>query len=222
MYIKAFVFDFDNTLLASDYLVVGSFFKGYEKVMGKKVGIEEVINHYGPDEEGVFYGLMKDKEKAALAFKYYLEEYEELEKKLFKNGFDKEYLTLLKNIKNNGFKLFLVTGRSDESTMISLKYFGLENLFDGIYCGSFYGVNKPDSFRKLEKDNSLSSDEIIYFGDTLNDIKSCKEVDIKICSVGMYVDDKSKQLLKENNNFKVVNTFEELKEFINYLINTKK
>ncbi len=219
MNIKAFVFDFDNTLLNSDYLVVGSFFKGYEKVMGKKVSIEEVISNYGPDEEGVFYRLMKNKEKAALAFKYYLEEYELLEEKLFKDGFDKEYLELLKSIKDKGFKLFLVTGRSKDSTLISLKYFNLEDIFDDIYCGSFYGVNKPDSFKKLEKDYSLTNDQLIYFGDTLNDINSCKEVDVKICSVGMYVDEKSKNVLKENNNFKVVNTFAELKEFIDSLIN---
>lgn len=222
MNIKAFVFDFDNTLLASDELVVRSFFKGYEKVMGKKVSIEEVISHYGPDEEGVFYGIMQDREKANLAFKYYLEEYESLEKELFRDGFNKKYINILKNIKNNGYKLYLLTGRSKRSTIISLKYFGLEELFDDVYCGSFYGVNKPESFRKLEKDYSLSNDEIIYFGDTMNDIKSCKEVDVKICSVSMYIDEKNRQLLKQNNDFRVVDTLDELEDFIGEIIKENK
>lgn len=220
--IKAFVFDFDNTLLPSDELVVRSFFKGYEKVTGKKASIEEVISHYGPDEKGVFYGILNDKEKAEEAFIVYLEEYKKLQSTLFKDGFNKKYYSILKNIKEEGFKIIVLTGRSRESSILSLDYFGLSNLIDGLYSGSFYGVNKSDSFKKLFKDFSLSNEEVIYFGDTLNDIKSCKEVNVNICSVTMYIDRKNAEILKENNKYRVVSSLDELNDFIKNLIKENK
>ncbi len=219
--IKAFVFDFDNTLLASDELVGISFFYGYKKVMGKDVTLKEIVKCYGPEEAGVFYGLIKDETKAKEAYKYYLEKYEELQKELFKDGFDKKYLNILKKIKDNGFKLLLLTGRSLKSTEISLDYFGLSDLFEKIYSGSFYGVNKPDNLRKLMNDYALNNDEIVYFGDTLNDIKSCNEVNVNCASFGVYVSDKNKEELKKNNSYKYIGTLDDLSNFIDEAITLK-
>ncbi len=214
--IKAFVFDFDNTLVYSDILVVISFLEAYKKVFNQELKIEDIVKNYGPSEEGIFFNLSNDKEKSEKAFKEYLTLYGKYQS-LYAPLLAKDYYNLFKIIKDNNFKLFIITGRSEESLKISLDFYKLNDYFDGYYYGSTKGVNKPDSFKKLMDEYHLKNDEIIYFGDTRNDIKSCKEVNIPLFSVTLFYNEEYYlKIKKENQN--IINSYKELNEVILKLI----
>jgi len=69
------------------------------------------------------------------------------------------------------------------------------NIFDFIYESSSI-LSKSIALRKMMKEQQLDNDQIIYIGDEIRDIKSCRKVDIKIISVAWGFN--SKRSLKEN------------------------
>lgn len=216
--IKGFVFDFDNTILHSDELILKAFKKAYKDVTNKNIDFKEIVANYGPSEEGMFLKLINDEKKAKEAFNLYLINYEIYQKELFKS-LKPFYYEMFNKIKENGFKLFIVTGRSEESLKLSLSYFELNKYIDKYYYGSINGVNKPDSFNKLETENNLKSEELVYFGDSFNDIKSCKEANILLYSVGIYYDKSyQEELEKRYNKDYVIHNEDEFKEVVLKLI----
>ena len=44
-------------------------------------------------------------------------------------------------------------------------------------------MNKASNIKKLLLENNYSNDEVIYIGDSINDIKACNEANIDIISV---------------------------------------
>lgn len=216
--IKGFVFDFDNTILDSDKLILKAFKNAYKDVTNKDIELKEIIANYGPSEEGMFLKLINDKDEAKKAFNLYLSYYEIYQKELF-TSLKPFYYEIFSKIKEEGYKLFIVTGRSEESLKLSLSYFNLNKYIDKYYFGSLEGVNKPDSFKKLEIENNLNNEELVYFGDSFNDIKSCKTANILLYSVGIYYDKSYQEGLEKryNKNY-VIHDENEFKEVILKLI----
>lgn len=218
--IKAFVFDFDGTLSYTDEFIVRTMMEAFKNILNKDLTVEEIINNYGPSEEGVILNILdKDEEKAKLVFDEYLKLY-----KVNHDKYDKEidpiFYEIFENIKRNNFKLIVLTGRSEKTLNISLDQFKIRKYIDSYYFGSVLGVNKPDSFKKLEEDNKISNDEIVYFGDSKNDIKSCLEAKVKLYSVTYYNKNQEEEIKKLNPN--VITSLDELKEVVDKLISENK
>lgn len=57
--------------------------------------------------------------------------------------------------------------------------------------------NKAKKIKKMIRNNHLNAHEVIYIGDEVRDIHSCKEIGIKIIAVSRWYDNET--LLKENN-----------------------
>ena len=58
-------------------------------------------------------------------------------------------------------------------------------MFDKVKTGNPFKNNKAENFRELLADYKLQPDEMIYIGDTVSDIVSCREVGIRCLSVFM-------------------------------------
>ncbi len=210
--VKVVAFDFDGTL-ANSFDLVNKCIVKVLKEFNVNISEEEFYKVYGPTERGIFINLT-DENKGKLMFDRYME--------LYKNYHD-EYLNklhdgvveVLNYLKEKGVTVVLLTGRSYESTVVSLDKFKLNNTFKKIYTGSDKGVNKPDNFKQLFKDFNVTNEECIYIGDSLKDIKSCKEVGIKILSISINDGESRLDQLKENNPLTFTNyqdLFVELKK----------
>ena len=122
---------------------------------------------------------------------------------------------LLDHLKDKGVKIVLLTGRSKESTEISLAYFGLNKYFTKVYTGSKNGSNKSFNFTKVMKDFSCSSKDIIYIGDSKKDVQECQKSNIKILSINF--DNERLAKIKEINNLSYSSFIELEKELNKYL-----
>lgn len=204
-------FDFDGTL-ASSFDLVNRCIIEVVKENGVSITESDLIPYYGPTEEGMINNILKCDIKDN--FKKYLRYYSEYHN-IYLNHLNPYVNELLNHLQNKGVMLVLLTGRSQESTDISLAYFSLNKYFSKIYTGSKNGPNKSENFKKLMNDFSCTSDDIIYIGDSKKDIMECQKSNIKIFSINF--DNTRLERLKELNKYSF-SSFVELEKEINKVI----
>ncbi len=204
-------FDFDGTLASSFSLINKCIFKVLEEE-GIHMDESSLGPYFGPTEEGMINHILNNENRAN--FEKYLKYYSEYHNVLL-NALNPYCIELLEHLKNKGITLVLLTGRSLESTLISLSYFGLNKYFEKIYVGSKDRGVKKENFKKLMKDFSCTNKDIIYIGDSKKDILDCLALDIKILSINF--DNNRLIKLKELNKFCYSN-FIDLEQELNKLI----
>ncbi len=214
---KVIVFDFDGTILNTEPFIGKLIYETYLKFTNKKLTLEDILSHYGPSEDGMLINLNDGSYDNEEAFKYYLEKYKKMHEEFFTH-IDKNLKNIFEYLKSLDIDTYIVTGRSKESLDISLDILDIRKYFKGYYVGSKKGINKPTSIKNLMNDHGYSNNELLYIGDTVNDIYSMNEVDVKIISIALY-NLKNYDKLNELNPNMVVKDYLELdskiKEFIN-------
>lgn len=88
----------------------------------------------------------------------------------------KETLSLLKS---SGRKLFILSNGQREFSIPEIKYLGIYDYFDGIYCSADVGICKPDvNFYKylIEKEKLNISECIMIGNDHTTDIKGANDI----------------------------------------------
>ncbi|MDE5654606.1 MAG: HAD family hydrolase, partial [Clostridia bacterium] len=93
-------------------------------------------------------------------------------------------LALLSNLKQEGYKLVLISNKYDGATKdLARKFFG--NLFDGAYGSRDNVPAKPDRdlFDLACKENNLATDGIIYVGDSEVDCEFASNCDMTLIAV---------------------------------------
>ena len=213
---KVIIFDFDGTILNTEPFIGRLIYETYLKFTGKKLTLEDILRNYGPSEDGMLINLNDGSYDSNEAFEYYLKMYKKMHEEFFTH-IDKNLKNIFEYLKSNDIDTYIITGRSKESLDISLDILDIRKYFKGYYTGSKKGINKPASIRNLMNDHNYNNKELIYIGDTVNDIYSMKEVDVKIISIALY-NLKNYDKLNELNPFNVVKDYKELdskiKEFI--------
>ena len=204
------IFDFDGTLVDSFLLENKSMVYAINRAGNLSIDEKNIISFYGPTEKGIIKKLVTE-DKFNQAWEDFLSFYSK-ESINYKPSDD--MIKLLSDLKDDGFPLYLITGRGKETLDISLKISGIADLFIDEYTGSDFGINKDVSVLKLIKDHDLSKEDLIYIGDTVEDIKTMSKIDINIISVGYYHDKKYQQKLRELNEGKVARNILELRKII--------
>lgn len=212
---KIVVFDFDGTLANSLPLIGYCFEKSLANYLKEEVKEEDVFKYSGPTEKGIIKKIVKP-EDFLTAFKKYLEIYNEKHDEYIKE-IDVNLINLLTDLKNKKITVVLATGRGRESTIISFKRLGLNKYFDGIYTGSLVRVNKADSLKKIMKKYDVTSNDVIYIGDTYADYLEMSKVNIKLLSV-LYYNMADELRLKGVNVENLVYSIKELKTKIEEFI----
>jgi phosphoglycolate phosphatase len=179
MAVKAIVFDFDGTLADTYHAFVeianrlsGEF--GYKPVNPED---QDKLKHLSVRE------LIKQSEISPLKIPFVLNKVtSELRQKIQDikpiNGIP----IFLKELKDNGYLLGIITSNLHENVLSFLKINNLEHLFDFIYSGTtLFGKHKV--INQLLKQHKLIPNEIIYVGDETRDIRSAQKSKVKVIAV---------------------------------------
>lgn len=206
---KAVVFDFDGTLSNSFPLVTGKITEAIAMFRKEELTEEENNSIYGPTEEGIILKLIKDKGEAKECFLRYLDLYNEYHEELLPD-FIPGIRELLEELNKRNIPVFLLTGRSKESTMITLTKFNAFKYFKAIYTGGLYGEVKEELLNELASIHHYNKEDLVYIGDSLHDVPQCRRANVDIISVS-YANTDSYEKLEEINKGNVAKTVEELK-----------
>lgn len=207
---KAVVFDFDGTLSNSFPLVAGKITEAIAMFRKEELTEEENNSIYGPTEEGIILKLIKDKGEAKECFLRYLDLYNQYHEELLPD-FIPGIRELLEELNKRNIPVFLLTGRSKESTMITLTKFNAFKYFKAIYTGGLYGEVKEELLNELASIHHYNKEDLVYIGDSLHDVPQCRRANVDIISVS-YANTDSYEKLDEINKGNVAKTVEELKE----------
>ena len=206
---KAVVFDFDGTLSNSFLLVAGKITEAIAMFRKEELTEEENNSIYGPTEEGIILKLIKDKGEAKECFLRYLDLYNEYHEELLPD-FIPGIRELLEELNKRNIPVYLLTGRSKESTMITLTKFNAFKYFKAIYTGGLYGEVKEELLNELASIHHYNKEDLVYIGDSLHDVPQCRRANVDIISVS-YANTDSYEKLEEINKGNVAKTVEELK-----------
>ena len=206
---KAVVFDFDGTLSNSFPLVAGKITEAIAMFRKEELTEEENNSIYGPTEEGIILKLIKDKGEAKECFLRYLDLYNQYHEELLPD-FIPGIRELLEELNKRNIPVFLLTGRSKESTMITLTKFNAFKYFKAIYTGGLYGEVKEELLNELASIHHYNKEDLVYIGDSLHDVPQCRRANVDIISVS-YANTDSYEKLDEINKGNVAKTVEELK-----------
>lgn len=214
---KVVIFDFDGTLVSSFPFIERVINETSMKVLNKTFTKEEIKASYGTDEKGILMTLFKDKYNDK-AFTTLLNIYKSLHHEYFTTFID-GILDILIMLKNNNIPMYILTGRSKETLLISLDVLNASQYFEGYYVGNPHELNKVENLNKLCKEHKYKKRHCVYVGDSIKDIISCEEADVDIISVN-YDRDPHAAPLSEFNK-KVANTVDELKTMLKKLTKIK-
>ena len=206
---KAVVFDFDGTLSNSFPLVAQKITEAIAMFRKEELTEEENNSIYGPTEEGIILKLIKDKGEAKECFLRYLDLYNQYHEELLPD-FIPGIRELLEELNRRNIPVYLLTGRSKESTMITLTKFNAFKYFKAIYTGGLYGEVKEELLNELASIHHYNKEDLVYIGDSLHDVPQCRRANVDIISVS-YANTDSYEKLEEINKGNVAKTVEELK-----------
>lgn len=193
--INGIIFDLDGTLADTLYVSIASFKKSLEPLIGKTLSQKEIMDTFGPTEEGTVRALASEHFEKGISD--YLINYKSLHH-ICPKPFD-GIIEVLDYLKKKQIPLAIVTGKGSISTKISLDFLRLTNYFDIIETGSPYYSIKDESIKRvLEIWKNFNKKSIIYVGDTIVDIEASNNVGIPIISVA-WSDLANKKLLEKFN-----------------------
>ncbi len=97
---------------------------------------------------------------------------------------------------------------------ITLEKLGLTTLFDEVLCGSEILPNKQANIEYLLRKYAISKEEFCYIGDTLQDIKDCRQAGVRCFSAAWQESSHADILEKENPDY-VFDCVNDLYEYFN-------
>ena len=177
--VKLVAFDLDGTIGDTIPFCIAAFKKAVEPYVRHELSENEIVQTFGLNEEGMIKQVAGRYWQEALAEFYLL--YEQMHGMCPRpfQGIPE----LLKELKSEySLPLALITGKGARSCSISLKQFGLESYFDSIETGSPEKNRKSEVIENLLRNYCLSPHEILYVGDTVSDVLSCRQAGVECLS----------------------------------------
>jgi len=163
------LFDFDGTIMDTNDIIIKSWQHTFQTLEGRERSLEEILETFGEPLRITMERILPDfdTEKAIEIYRsYQFEHYRELIE-LFPGM--KE---LIEGLKQEGYKLGVVTSRLRNSTEIGLKKYGLIGCFGTIVTADDTNKHKPDPepIRIALKKLNSEPQETIMIGDSMFDV----------------------------------------------------
>ncbi len=177
---KNLIFDLDGTLGDTLPICIKAFQHSIGPFLQHNLTEAEITRHFGISEEGIISSLLPDNSKAGLAA--FLDYYSYL---LEKNpepfpGVQQ----LLHVLQDKGHFITMVTGKSLQTAMITLKKFNIAHYFHDIFHGSPTGEIKTHCINELIHKHILNKNETVYIGDAVSDIIASHNCGIQVIAAG--------------------------------------
>lgn len=179
--IDTLLFDLDGTLVDTNELIISSFLHTLGKYYPDKYKREDVLPFMGPTLTDTFAGIDPDRaEEMILEYRTFNTENHDLLVKEFMGVHE-----TIKTLKENGFKLAIVSTKILATVMKGLKLTKIDSYFDTIVTLDHVTNAKPDPesiFLALEQLKS-SNERAIMVGDNYHDILAGKNAGTKTAGV---------------------------------------
>lgn len=174
--LRGVIFDLDGTLADTLPLAITAFRRAIEPLTGRTLTDAEIIATFGPSEEGMIRVLAPAHYDAALAD--YLRHYEALHD-MVPDPFP-EMWELLADLKARGVRLGLVTGKGARSAWLSLRRFGLEDVFETVETGDPTGPRKAEGIGRILAGWGIEPPEAVYVGDAPSDVTAARVAGVAV------------------------------------------
>ena len=173
------IFDFDGTLAETFPLIFKAVYAAYEKLGMRPPDRETVYANFGPHELGLLLRLNPD--RAFELFDAYLAATKQMVAAAGLTPFD-GVEKVLATAQNMGYKLAIITNKSRESLDLTLDAINLRKYFLLLKWGGESGSMKPLRLREVLREFDMSPQQAAYIGDSVADIKDCRQAGVKIFS----------------------------------------
>jgi phosphoglycolate phosphatase/pyrophosphatase PpaX len=205
--IQGIIFDFDGTLADTLPLCIRAFRSSIEPRLGRSVSDAEIIATFGPSERGTIKALIPQAYEEGVAA--YLEHYEQYHADypdLFPG-----IQTLLGKLQQRNVRLALVTGKGEQSALMSLAFYQLTPYFSAFGYGDLSANSKTGNINRIVTDWQVRPEDVLYVGDAPSDILACRQAGVPIAAAAWASTAEPEQLaeLKPDALFASVGAFHE-------------
>lgn len=183
MAIHSILFDFDGTVANTNGLVIGSWKHVYRVLKGIEQSEDEIKKTFGEP-----LGVSMEKAFPETPVDEAIAIYRSHQKDIFEEMIEPfpGMVDLIKGLKAKGYKVAITTSRMYNSTMVGLRKFGLDEVFDAIVTSNDTTKHKPDPEPVLITLDKLGAkpEEALMIGDSMFDIKCAHNAGVKAVLVG--------------------------------------
>lgn len=170
------IFDLDGCLIDSSEVQKAAFFGSYEEIVGDDncPSYEDYIKQTGNSVDGMLKNLGLPAEMA--------DPFRRISSKAVdKININWEAMELIRELRDQGCKIALCTGKDHDRTVDILKYYHVITLFDVLICADDVAEPKPSAVPILEAIKCLGceKEDVIMIGDGYNDIISAQNAGVK-------------------------------------------
>lgn len=178
--IKAFLFDFDGTLIDTNDLIFESYKYAFRTVLKREIGMEEILSLYG---RPLYSSLMEYGECGEELYRTY-RHFNETRHDALAKPFDGA-CEGVRELKRKGYAVGIVTSKRLGLVMRGLAVLDMEDEFSVIVTPDDTDKAKPDPEPVLCacKKLGIQPCEAIYVGDTEFDLEAGNAAGARICAV---------------------------------------
>lgn len=197
--LSCIIFDIDGTIARSNDLIFASFNHVASKYLGKQLTQQEVLNLFGPPEEG---GLMRILETSQVSSAmddlcaFYGQNHERMA------SLHPGIAAILHFLKDRHVHLAVFTGKGRRTTTMTLEGLGVHSLFGKIVTGSDVHRHKPspEGILNIIDHFNLKAEEVLMVGDSVSDVRAARDAGVSVASVLWDAHDRA-AVLKEQGDF---------------------
>jgi 3-amino-5-hydroxybenzoic acid synthesis related protein len=213
---KGIVFDFDGVIIDSLDIQKKALAESYKIIVGDGMPpISEFIKHSGDSLRNIFFKMNLPLEM--------IEPFKRISQK--NDGLIKVYpgiKTLLRRLRENGFRCGLCTGKDSLRTLQLLQKLHLNHYFQTVVCSDNVENPKPyaDSLILAAGNLGVRLEDIVMIGDSCNDIDCAKNAGVR--SIAVTWGNMGKDVLVKQSPDNIVSSVEELYDSIISILKEEK
>jgi len=208
--IDTILLDLDGTILDSKALIIDSFIHTFKHFLPEREFTDdELDSFFGPTLKQTFSKFGKDENEINEMINYYREY--NLKNYDYRVKLFPEVKETIKYLYKKGYKIGIVSSKQHELVLHTLEITGIKDYVDVVLGNGSYDNPKPAPDGILKAKEKLEGKNVIYVGDTVDDILAANNANVKSCGV-LYTSHPEK-LLDTNVDY-VINKFSELNRIV--------